>query len=38
MSTQGFILKIACPDRPGIVHAVSHFLFTETANILDSAQ
>lgn len=38
MSIQGFILKIACPDRPGIVHAVSHFLFTETANILDSAQ
>lgn len=38
MSTQGFILKIACPDRPGIVHAVSHFLFAETANILDSAQ
>ncbi|QWD79091.1 formyltetrahydrofolate deformylase [Polynucleobacter sp. MWH-Spelu-300-X4] len=38
MSTQGFILKIACPDRPGIVHAVSHFLFGETANILDSAQ
>ena len=38
MSTQGFILKIACPDRPGIVHAVSQFLFNETANILDSAQ
>ena len=38
MSTPGFILKIACPDRPGIVHAVSHFLFSETANILDSAQ
>jgi formyltetrahydrofolate deformylase len=38
MSTQGFILKISCPDRPGIVHAVSHFLFNQTANILDSAQ
>jgi formyltetrahydrofolate deformylase len=38
MSTQGFILKISCPDRPGIVHAVSQFLFNETANILDSAQ
>ena len=38
MSTQGFILKIACPDRPGIVHAVSQFLFEQTANILDSAQ
>lgn len=38
MSTQGYILKIACPDRPGIVHAVSQFLFGKTANILDSAQ
>jgi formyltetrahydrofolate deformylase len=38
MSTQGYILKIACPDCPGIVHAVSHFLFDQTANILDSGQ
>ncbi len=38
ISTQGFILKISCPDRPGIVHAVSQFLFNQTANILDSAQ
>jgi formyltetrahydrofolate deformylase len=38
MSSQGFILKISCPDRPGIVHAVSQFLFNQTANILDSAQ
>jgi formyltetrahydrofolate deformylase len=38
MSTQGFILKISCPDRPGIVHTVSQFLFNQTANILDSAQ
>jgi formyltetrahydrofolate deformylase len=38
MSTQGFILKISCPDRPGIVHVVSQFLFNQTANILDSAQ
>ncbi len=38
MSTQGFILKISCPDRPGIVHAVRQFLFNQTANILDSAQ
>ncbi|MEY3847281.1 MAG: hypothetical protein RL615_271, partial [Pseudomonadota bacterium] len=30
MSTQGFILKISCPDRPGIVHAVSQFLFNQT--------
>jgi len=34
----GFILTITCPDRPGIVHAVSQFLFEKGANILDSAQ
>ena len=39
MSTQhSFILKLSCPDRPGIVHAVSGFLFERGANILDSAQ
>jgi formyltetrahydrofolate deformylase len=31
-------LLIACPDRPGIVAAVSTFLFAQGANILDSAQ
>ncbi len=39
MSTEhSFYLKLSCPDRPGIVHAVSGFLFTRGANILDSAQ
>jgi len=39
MSTeQGFILKLSCPDRPGIVHAVSGFLYERGGNILDSAQ
>ncbi|HTH74019.1 MAG TPA: formyltetrahydrofolate deformylase [Trinickia sp.] len=39
MSTQhSFILKLSCPDRPGIVHSVSGFLFDRGANILDSAQ
>jgi formyltetrahydrofolate deformylase len=33
-----FILTLACPDRPGIVHAVSGFLYDRSANILDSAQ
>jgi formyltetrahydrofolate deformylase len=33
-----FILKLACPDRPGIVHAVSGFLYQCGGNILDSAQ
>lgn len=33
-----FILTLSCPDRPGIVHAVSGFLSERGANILDSAQ
>lgn len=32
------ILKLACPDRPGIVHAVSGALAGHDGNILDSAQ
>jgi formyltetrahydrofolate deformylase len=31
-------LLIVCPDRPGIVAAVSRFLFEQGANITDSAQ
>ena len=31
-------LLIACPDRPGVVAAVSHFLFDRGANILHSDQ
>ncbi|WDD95346.1 formyltetrahydrofolate deformylase [Burkholderia sp. FERM BP-3421] len=39
MSTDhSFILKLSCPDRHGIVHAVSGFLFERASNILDSAQ
>jgi formyltetrahydrofolate deformylase len=39
MTTEhSFILTISCADRPGIVHAVSGFLFERGANILDSAQ
>ncbi len=39
MSTEhSFILKLSCPDRPGIVHAVSGFLYERGGNILDSAQ
>jgi formyltetrahydrofolate deformylase len=39
MSTvHSFILKLSCPDRPGIVHAVSGFLYERGGNILDSAQ
>jgi len=32
------ILKLSCPDRPGIVAAVSTYLFNAGANILSSAQ
>jgi formyltetrahydrofolate deformylase len=31
-------LLISCPDRPGIVAAVSHFLFDHSANIIHSDQ
>ncbi len=33
-----YILQLSCPDRPGIVHAVSGFLFERGGNILDAAQ
>ncbi|MFM7342777.1 MAG: formyltetrahydrofolate deformylase [Betaproteobacteria bacterium] len=36
MST--YILTLSCPDRPGIVHAVSGLLFQRSGNILDAAQ
>ena len=32
------ILTLACPDRPGLVHAVSGFLVDQRANIVESAQ
>jgi formyltetrahydrofolate deformylase len=33
-----FILTLSCPDKPGIVYAVSSFLVQHSANILDSQQ
>jgi len=33
-----FILRLSCPDRAGIVHAVSGFLLAQGGNILSSAQ
>ncbi|HWL97477.1 MAG TPA: formyltetrahydrofolate deformylase [Nocardioidaceae bacterium] len=33
-----FVLTIVCPDRPGIVYAVSSFLVQHSANILESQQ
>ncbi|KAL4891486.1 formyl transferase [Aspergillus ambiguus] len=33
-----FILTLSCPDRPGIVHAVTAFLVQQNLNIIDSSQ
>ena len=33
-----FVLTLACPDRPGIVHAVSGLLVEHGGNILESQQ
>jgi formyltetrahydrofolate deformylase len=33
-----FILTLSCPDRPGIVHAVTGFLLERGANIVEAAQ
>jgi formyltetrahydrofolate deformylase len=33
-----FVLTLACPNRPGIVAAVSTFLFEQGCNILDASQ
>ena len=33
-----FVLTLACPDRPGIVHAVTSFLIRHGGNIMESQQ
>jgi formyltetrahydrofolate deformylase len=33
-----FVLTLACPDRPGIVHAVTTFLIKHDSNITESQQ
>jgi formyltetrahydrofolate deformylase len=33
-----FVLTISCPDRPGIVHAVTTFLMRHGGNIMESQQ
>ena len=38
MSQPSYVLTILCPDRPGIVHAVSGFLVQHGGNILESQQ
>lgn len=37
-SDREYVLTVSCPDRPGIVHAVSSFLVQHTGNILRSQQ
>jgi formyltetrahydrofolate deformylase len=36
--TASYVLTVVCPDRPGIVHAVSGFLVDHGGNILESQQ
>ena len=36
--TNAFILTLSCPDRRGLVHAVSGFLFDNGSNIEEAAQ
>ena len=33
-----FVIALDCPDRPGIVHAVSGFLVEHGGNIIESQQ
>src|SRR4030088_2996608 len=33
-----FVLTLSCPDKPGIVYAVSSFLVQHSANIIESQQ
>jgi formyltetrahydrofolate deformylase len=37
-STSDYVLTLSCPDRPGIVHAVSSFLIDHDCNIVESQQ
>jgi formyltetrahydrofolate deformylase len=37
-SAGGYVLTLVCPDRPGIVHAVSGFLVGHGGNIVESQQ
>src|SRR5665647_386935 len=38
MSNKRYILKMTCPNRPGIVSAVSTHLFEHGCNILEASQ
>ena len=36
--TQNFTLTLSCPQRPGIVHAVSSFLYARNCDIAEHQQ
>ena len=36
--TDQYVLTLSCPDKQGIVHAVSSYLFRTGCNIIDSQQ
>src|SRR5258707_7050032 len=38
INKQQIVLLISCPDQPGIVAAISHFIFEHGGNILESDQ
>ena len=38
MSSDTAVLLVHCPDQPGLVHAVTHFIFEHSGNILDLEQ
>ncbi|CZT40361.1 probable Formyltetrahydrofolate deformylase [Rhynchosporium secalis] len=38
VAAEEYILTLSCPDRPGIVHAVTGFLAQHNLNIVDSQQ
>jgi formyltetrahydrofolate deformylase len=33
-----YVLTVSCPDRPGLIHAVSGFLVDHNANVIESKQ
>jgi formyltetrahydrofolate deformylase len=38
MTSDTAVLLVHCPDQPGLVHAVTHFIFEHSGNILDLEQ
>src|SRR3954453_18285029 len=38
LMTQNFTLTLSCPQRPGIVHAVTSFLFSRNCDIAEHQQ